>query len=56
MEDCDVSFPVELNGQQFYVSGRYRPYCAEFLEKAAELFEIVIFTASQQVYGIYICV
>jgi len=51
MEDCDVSFPVELNGQQFYVSGRYRPYCAEFLEKAAELFEIVIFTASQQVYA-----
>lgn len=51
MEDYDVMFPVELNGQQFQVSGRYRPYCAEFLEKAAEMFEIIIFTASQKVYA-----
>jgi len=53
MEDYDVMFPVELNGQQFQVSGRYRPYCAEFLEKAAEMFEIIIFTASQKVYGYF---
>jgi len=51
MDDFDVMFPVELNGQQFQVSGRYRPYCAEFLEKAAELFEVIIFTASQKVYA-----
>jgi len=51
MDGCDVMFPVELNGQQFQVSGRYRPYCAEFLERVAEKFEVIIFTASQKVYG-----
>jgi len=51
MDDYDVMFPVELNGQVFQVSGRYRPYCAEFLEKAAEMFEVIIFTASQKVYA-----
>jgi len=51
MEDYDVMFPVELNGQQFQVSGRYRPFCSEFLKKAAELFEVIIFTASQKVYA-----
>lgn len=29
MDDYDVMFPVELNGQVFQVSGRYRPYCAD---------------------------
>jgi len=51
MDEYDVMFPVELNGQQFQVSGRYRPYCAEFLEKVAEKFEVIIFTASQKVYA-----
>ncbi|OUM67925.1 hypothetical protein PIROE2DRAFT_39610, partial [Piromyces sp. E2] len=51
MDEYDVMFPVELNGQQFQVSGRYRPYCAEFLEKVAEMFEVIIFTASQKVYA-----
>lgn len=51
MDGCDVMFPVELNGQQFQVSGRYRPYCAEFLERVAEKFEVIIFTASQKVYA-----
>jgi len=51
MDEYDVMFPVELNGQQFQVSGRYRPYCSEFLEKVAEMFEVIIFTASQKVYA-----
>jgi len=51
MDEYDVMFPVELNGQQFQVSGRYRPYCAEFLEKVSEMFEVIIFTASQKVYA-----
>ena len=34
------------------VYGSFRPYLDEFLEAASKLFEIVVFTASQEQYGI----
>mmetsp|Transcript_23057 Transcript_23057/g.58141 ORF Transcript_23057/g.58141 Transcript_23057/m.58141 type:complete len:492 (+) Transcript_23057:296-1771(+) len=49
--DPDFSFVVDFNQQQHVVNVRQRPYLFEFLERAAELFEVVIFTASQQVYA-----
>jgi len=47
----DFSFLVDFNNQQHAVNVKQRPYLFDFLEHAAALFEVVIFTASQQVYA-----
>lgn len=47
----DFQFEVECNGLHHLVSVRTRPYLHEFLSRAAELFEVVIFTASQRAYA-----
>jgi TFIIF-interacting CTD phosphatase-like protein len=44
-------FPVEFHGVEYLVHVRCRPYLREFLEMVHEKFEVVIFTASQQVYA-----
>ncbi|KAJ2489950.1 hypothetical protein IWW37_003580 [Coemansia sp. RSA 2050] len=51
VENADLVFPVEYNGLNYNVYCRLRPGYREFLEKASELFEVVVFTASQQVYA-----
>ncbi|KAJ1798028.1 hypothetical protein LPJ59_002765 [Coemansia sp. RSA 2399] len=51
VESPDLVFPVEYNGVNYNVYCRLRPGYREFLEKASQLFEVVIFTASQQVYA-----
>ncbi|KAJ2023272.1 hypothetical protein GGI06_001483 [Coemansia sp. S85] len=51
VENADLTFPVEYNGLSYDVYCRLRPGYLEFLEKASELFEVVVFTASQQVYA-----
>ncbi|KAJ1765728.1 hypothetical protein EV179_000004 [Coemansia sp. RSA 487] len=51
VESPDLVFPVEYNGFNYNVYCRLRPGYREFLEKASQLFEVVIFTASQQVYA-----
>ncbi|KAJ2459662.1 CTD small phosphatase-like protein 2 [Coemansia sp. RSA 2424] len=51
VENADLVFPVEYNGLNYDVYCRLRPGYREFLEKASELFEVVVFTASQQVYA-----
>ena len=45
------SFQVECNGRTHTVAVRQRPHLATFLERAAALYEVVIFTASQKVYA-----
>jgi len=47
----DFSFPVDFNNQQHMVNVRRRPELAAFMERVSELFEVVIFTASQRVYA-----
>jgi len=47
----NFQFEVECNGLHHLVSVRTRPYLAEFLRRASELFEVVIFTASQRAYA-----
>ncbi len=47
----DFSFPVHFNNQQHVVNVRRRPQLQAFMERVAELFEVVIFTASQRVYA-----
>ncbi|TPX50251.1 hypothetical protein SeMB42_g01397 [Synchytrium endobioticum] len=51
VESSDIEFPVEFNDETYQVSGRLRPYCKQFLEEAAAMFEVVIFTASQKLYA-----
>ncbi|TPX36333.1 hypothetical protein SmJEL517_g01532 [Synchytrium microbalum] len=51
IEASDINFPVEFNDQSYHVSGRLRPFCREFLEGAARMFEVVVFTASQKIYA-----
>jgi hypothetical protein len=51
VSDADMIFPVEFHGVEYQVHVRCRPYLREFLEAVADKFEVVIFTASQQVYA-----
>ncbi|KAK9812454.1 hypothetical protein WJX73_000916 [Symbiochloris irregularis] len=48
---ADFSFPVAFNGREHMVQVRKRPHLHQFLEKCAELFEVVVFTASQKIYA-----
>ncbi|XP_006644482.2 uncharacterized protein C2F7.02c isoform X1 [Oryza brachyantha] len=53
-EQCDgydFNFPVFFDMKEHMVYVRKRPHLHMFLQKMAELFEIVIFTASQSVYA-----
>ena len=45
------TFPVSCNGHTYTVYARTRPHLASFLETVSELFEVVLFTASQKVYA-----
>ena len=47
----NIKFPVEIGGQQLMVHARVRPHMLTFLERVAELYEVILFTASQQVYA-----
>lgn len=47
--DPHFTFPVVFGGREHHVSVRRRPHLAPFLERVAELFEVVVFTASQKV-------
>mmetsp|Transcript_13659 Transcript_13659/g.29343 ORF Transcript_13659/g.29343 Transcript_13659/m.29343 type:complete len:298 (+) Transcript_13659:210-1103(+) len=51
VSDADMVFPVEFNGTDYQVHVRCRPFLQEFLEAVSRKFEVVIFTASQQVYA-----
>jgi len=47
----DFAFSVAFAGRSHTVHVRRRPHLAAFLEAAAALFEVVVFTASQKVYA-----
>jgi len=47
----DVVFPVHFNAVNYQVYVRKRPHMDYFLERVSQLFEIIIFTASQKVYA-----
>ena len=51
IDNADIIFPVNFNGTEYQVHVRYRPFLQEFLEAVSKTFEVVIFTASQQVYA-----
>nr|XP_029121014.1 CTD small phosphatase-like protein 3 [Elaeis guineensis]XP_029121015.1 CTD small phosphatase-like protein 3 [Elaeis guineensis] len=50
-DDADFTFPVFFNMKQHTVYVRRRPHLQLFLERVAQMFEIVIFTAGQSIYA-----
>eukprot|EP00003_Mantamonas_plastica_P026224 TRINITY_DN5296_c0_g1_i4.p1 TRINITY_DN5296_c0_g1~~TRINITY_DN5296_c0_g1_i4.p1 ORF type:complete len:514 (-),score=192.31 TRINITY_DN5296_c0_g1_i4:18-1559(-) len=51
MEGSDLQFPVMFNGVEFRVSAKIRPFMERFLQEVSKMFEVVVFTASKQVYA-----
>ncbi|KQK09074.1 uncharacterized protein LOC100822852 [Brachypodium distachyon] len=49
--DADFTFPVFFDMKEHVVYVRKRPHLHIFLQKMAEMFDVVIFTASQSVYA-----
>lgn len=51
--DCtpDFTFAVQMGTVRHMVAVRMRPHLHLFLTQVAELFEVVVFTASQQIYA-----
>lgn len=50
-EDADFTFPVFFNMEEHIIYVRQRPYLHVFLERVAEMFEVIVFTASQSIYA-----
>ncbi|KAF5475210.1 hypothetical protein F2P56_007040 [Juglans regia] len=50
-DDADFTFTVFFDMKEHTVYVKQRPYLHTFLERVAEMFEIVIFTASQSIYA-----
>ncbi|XVF43715.1 hypothetical protein PTKIN_Ptkin02bG0063100 [Pterospermum kingtungense] len=50
-DDADFTFPVNFNLQEHTVYVRCRPHLRDFMERVSNLFEIIIFTASQSIYA-----
>ncbi len=46
---ADLVFPVNFNGIEYRVAVKLRPHMDKFLRAVADKFEVVVFTASQQV-------
>eukprot|EP00249_Psilotum_nudum_P016048 c25632_g2_i1 orf=665-2233(-) len=49
--DADFTFSVNFNFQEHILYVRCRPYLQMFMERMAQMFEIIVFTASQSVYA-----
>ena len=47
----DFSFPVEFNSTQHQIAVKRRPHLQAFMARCAQLYEVVVFTASQRVYA-----
>lgn len=51
IEDPSYQFTVDYEGETCYIYGRTRPNLNDFLEKMTMLYDIVVFTASRQIYA-----
>ncbi len=51
LENAEMTFPVTYGGKEYQVYVRKRPYFENFLRRVSSMFEVVVFTASQEVYA-----
>jgi len=51
LDGTDFAIDVSLCGQSYSIGVRQRPHLFDFLARASERFEVVVFTASQRVYA-----
>lgn len=51
VDDADLVFPVVFHGMTYQVHVRLRPHLFTFLERIKDKYEVIVFTASQQVYA-----
>ena len=51
LPNYSLKFPVDFNGNNYHVYVRTRPHLQEFLEEMAKHFEVILFTASHQLYA-----
>lgn len=50
-DDVDFTFPVFFNTKEHTVYVKQRPHLHTFLKRVAEMFEVMVFTASQSIYA-----
>ncbi|KAK6154874.1 hypothetical protein DH2020_009122 [Rehmannia glutinosa] len=50
-DDADFTFPVFYDMKEHIVYVKQRPHLQTFLKRVSEMFEIVVFTASQSIYA-----
>ncbi|CAJ2661846.1 unnamed protein product [Trifolium pratense] len=50
-DDADFTFNIFFNMKDYTVYVKQRPFLHTFLERVSEMFEVVIFTASQSIYA-----
>ena len=51
MEEAHLTFTVNFHSQDYQVWVKIRPHCHDFLERLADKFELIVFTASQRIYA-----
>jgi len=51
LQTYDIVFPVHFNSMNYQVYVRKRPHMEYFMNRVSQLFEIIVFTASQKVYA-----
>ncbi|XP_057859122.2 phosphatase PSR1 isoform X1 [Cryptomeria japonica] len=49
--DADFTFPVHFNMKEHTIYVRRRPFLQMFMERVAQMFEVIVFTASQSIYA-----
>ncbi|KAH9295701.1 hypothetical protein KI387_039289 [Taxus chinensis] len=50
-DDADFTFQVHFDMKEHTVYVRRRPYLEVFMERVAQMFEVIVFTASQSIYA-----